>query len=81
MQKFTIILVYMLVCFTLFSGCTGKKDNDQNWGNSVEVDDTGDGNVDIDIGTMSSTDTLPNGFTYEFKDPDNADGIVVTPKG
>lgn len=23
---------------------------------------------------------LPDGFTYEFKEPDNADGIVVTSK-
>ena len=24
--------------------------------------------------------TLPDGFTYSFRDPDNADGIVVTPR-
>lgn len=82
MKKFTIFLACILVCFTLFSGCTDKKDNnDQNLGNSVEVDDTGVGDVDIDIETTPGTDTLPDGFTYEFKDPDNADGIVVTPKG
>ncbi len=85
MKKFTIILVCMLVCFTLFSGCTDKKgnnDQDTNVGNSVEVDDTDIANTDVDIDTdvEPGTETLPDGFTYEFKDPDNTDGIVVTPK-
>ncbi len=85
MKKFTIILVCMLVCFTLFSGCTDKKGNnnqDANVGNSVEIDDTDIADTDIDIDTdlEPGTETLPDGFTYTFKDPDNADGIVVTPK-
>ncbi len=85
MKKFTIILVCMLVCFTLFSGCTDKKGNnyqDTNVGNSVEIDDTDIADTDIDIDTdfEPGTETLPDGFTYTFKDPDNADGIVVTPK-
>ena len=52
-------------------------------GNSVEIDDT-----DIEIDTEPGLDTednsddvtLPDGFTYSFRDPDNADGIVVTPR-
>ncbi len=79
MKIFAIILVCMLICFTLFSGCTGKKD-DQDLGNSVEIDDRDVGDVDIDTETTPGTSTLPGGYTYEFRDPNNADGIVVTPK-
>ena len=83
MKKLAIILVCMLACFTLFSGCKDKKDNteqDTNVGNSVEVDDTDIADTDADIDMASGMETLPDGFTYTFKDPDNADGIVVTPK-
>ena len=80
MKKITAILACMLVCFLLFTGCTNQ---DTNVGNSVEIDDT-----DIEIDTKQGLDTegnsddvtLPDGFTYSFRDPDNADGIVVTPR-
>ena len=84
MKKITAILACMLVCFLLFTGCTNLKDGsdqDTNVGNSVEIDDT-----DIDAGTKPGAEdnsdnvTLPDGFTYSFRDPDNADGIVVTPR-
>ena len=86
MKKFAIILVCMLACFILFTGCTVQKDgNDQdtNLGNSVEIDDT-----DLEIDTARRPDAednsdnidLPDGVTYSFRDPDNADGIVVTPR-
>ncbi len=84
MKKITAILACMLVCFLLFTGCTKQKDGtdqDTNVGNSVEFDD-----IDIDAGTKPGSEdnsdsvSLPDGYTYSFKDPDNADGIVVTPK-
>ena len=86
MKKIAIILAWMLVCFSLLTGCTNQKngdDQDTNMGNSVEFDDT-----DIDVDTETKPDaednsdsvSLPDGYTYSFKDPDNADGIVVTPK-
>ena len=86
MKKIAIILACMLACFSLFIGCTNQKDGgdqDTNLGNSVEIDDT-----DIEIDTEPGLDpegnsddvTLPDGFTYSFRDPDNADGIVVTPR-
>lgn len=86
MKKITGILACMLVCFLLFTGCTNQKDGsnqDTNVGNSVEFDDT-----DIEIDTEPGLDTednsdnvtLPDGFTYSFRDPDNADDIVVTPR-
>ena len=84
MKKIAIILACMLACFSLFTGCTNQKDGgdqDTNLGNSVEIDDT-----DIDAGTKPGAEdnsdnvSLPDGYTYSFKDPDNADGIVVTPR-
>ncbi|NBH35596.1 hypothetical protein D3Z58_19095 [Clostridiaceae bacterium] len=86
MKKITAILACMLVCFLLFTGCTTQKDGtvqDTNLGNSVEIDDT-DIAIDTEPGldTEGNSDdvTLPDGFTYSFRDPDNADGIVVTPR-
>ena len=86
MKKFMMILACVLICFSLFTGYTNQKDGtnqDTNVGNSVEFDDT-----DIEIDTEPGLDTegnsddvtLPDGFTYSFRDPDNADGIVVTPR-
>ena len=86
MKKIMMILACVLVCFSLFTGCTNQKGNDDqdtNLGNSVEIDDT---DIDIDAGTKpgaednSDSVSLPDGYTYSFKDPDNADGIVVTPR-
>ena len=86
MKKIAIILACMLVCFSLFTGCTDQKGNDDqdtNLGNSVEFDDT---DIDVDTETKpgaednSDSVSLPDGYTYSFKDPDNADGIVVTPR-
>ena len=86
MKKIMMILVCVLVCFSLFTGCTERKGNDDqdtNLGNSVEFDDT---DIDVDTETKpgaednSDSVSLPDGYTYSFKDPDNADGIVVTPK-
>ena len=86
MKKIAIIGVCMLACFSLFTGCTDQKDGsnqDTNVGNSVEIDDT---DIDVDAETKPGDEgncdsvSLPDGYTYSFKDPDNADGIVVTPR-
>ena len=82
MKKIAVILA----CLTLFTGCTDQKDNDgqdTNLGNSVEIDNTdigGDAEAKPDTGNNPDNVDLPDGFTYSFKDPDNADGIVVTPR-
>ncbi len=87
MRNFAIILVCMLVSLTLFAGCTDQKDSDgqdTNLGNSVEIDDTDitiDGEPEPHGEDNSDNVDLPDGFTYSFRDPDNADGIVVTPRG
>ena len=87
MKKAAIILACMLVCITLFAGCTNRKDgSDQetNLGNSEEIDDT-DLKPDTEKNPNSEEDSdsvsLPDGFTYSFRDPDQADVIVVTPIG
>ena len=86
MKKIAAILACMLACLTLFTGCTDQKDSDSqdtNLGNSVEIDDTDidvDAGIKPDTGDNSDNVTLPGGYTYSFRDPDNADGIVVTPR-
>ncbi len=86
MKKIAIVLACMLICFSLFTGCTDQKggDNqDTDLGNSVEIDDA---DLEIDAETKPDAEDnsdivdLPDGVTYTFKDPDNADGIVVTPR-
>ena len=86
MKKIMMIFACVLVCFSLFTGCTDQKNGgnqDTNVGNSAEIDDT---DIDVDAkakpGAEDNSDSvsLPDGYTYSFKDPDNADGIVVTPK-
>ena len=82
MKKFMIAFICVLACLTLFTGCTGKKNDsqqDQERGNSVEIDDADLDGADIEVDTTGNPD-LPEGFTYSFRDPDNADGIVITPR-
>lgn len=85
MKKLVIILACMLVCLCLFSGCTDQKNGsnqDTNLG-AVEIDDTHleiDAEKKPDAEENSDNIDLPEGFTYSFKDPNNADGIVVTPR-
>ena len=86
MKNLAIILACMLACFILFAGCTDQKDHsdqDTNLGSSVEIDDTDlaiDAEEQPDTEDNSDNVTLPEGFTYTFRDPDNSDGIVVTPR-
>ncbi len=82
MKKFMIAFICVLACLTLFTGCADKRgDNqqDQERGNSVEIDDRDLNGTDIEVDTTENPD-LPEGFTYSFRDPDNADGIVITPR-
>ena len=82
MKKFMIAFICVLTCLTLFTGCADKKNNsqqDQERGNSIEIDDRNLDDADIEVDTTENPD-LPEGFTYSFRDPDNADGIVITPR-
>ena len=79
MRKIVIGLTCALACIALFAGCADKEDSgdqDTDLTGAVEVDiPDGEGNAD-----EAETNSLPDGFTYDFKDPDNAAGIVVEPK-
>lgn len=82
MKKFLIAFICVLACLTLFTGCADKRNDnqqDQERGNSVEIDDLDPGNADVEVDITENPD-LPEGFTYTFRDPDNADGIVITPR-
>lgn len=79
MKKIVIILACMLICLSLFSGCTNDKDNsnsDMGLDNAVDID------VDVDAEPKGDTDISSgdDDIVFDFKDPENADGIVVTPK-
>ena len=86
MKKFIIMLVCMLACFALFAVCTSQKENDNqdtSLDNSIEID-SADAEIDAeqksDSEENSNEFSLPGGFTYSFKDPENSDNIVVTPR-
>ena len=76
MKRSVIISACVLICLSLFSGCTDDKDNGNSgadFGNSVDVD--------IDAGAKGDTDILigDGDIVFDFKDPDNADGIEIAP--
>ena len=76
MKKSIIILVCMLICLSLFSGCTNDKDNSNS---GTGLDNTID--IDVDAEPKGDTDiSIDDDIVFDFKDPENADGIVVTPK-
>lgn len=80
MKKLAILMACLLACLTLFTGCTDEKSgSDQNSdGHSFVEVDVSDG-ADI-TNELVGSDTLPGGITYDFADPENSAGIVVTPK-
>ena len=66
MKKIAIILVCMMVCFSLFTGCTDQKnggDQDTNVGNSVEFDVT-----DIDVDAETRPDAEDNSDSVSLPD-------------
>lgn len=76
MRRMIAMWACMLVCLSLLSGCTNEKgtNSESDLDNSVEIHIDAEGKGDIDI---SSDDP---GIVYDFKDPENADGIVVAPR-
>lgn len=72
MKKFFVIS--LLLCVVMLSGCTDD-DKDSN--------ESGDkrGAVDIDISDFGSyTDSVGDDIVFDFKNPDDKDKVVVTPK-
>lgn len=78
MKKMSNIFVCMLACLLLLSGCRNdQSDSDDTAGaKSIEIDDSA---LEPDENASSEADS-EGGFTYSLKDPDNADGIVITPR-
>ena len=69
-----IIVISFLVCVVMLSGCTDD-DKDSN--------ESGDkrGAVEIDISDFGSyTDSAGDDIVFDFKNPDDKDKVVVTPK-
>ncbi len=78
MKKLSIIFMSILVCLMLLSACNNNDSgNDDNAGaKSVEIDASA-----LEPGGEDTSDVQSDGgFTYTLKDPDNADGIVITPR-
>ena len=76
MKRMIVIWACMLVCLSLLTGCKNNKDanSESDLDNSVEFHIDADGKGDVDIPSAD------NGIVYDFKDPTNADGIVVAPR-
>ena len=76
MKKKTVILVCMLVYSGMLSDCMNDRDSNlsKDSGSAVEVD--------IDTEEMEDTDRASgdSDIEYEFKDPENTDGIEIIPK-
>lgn len=69
-----IIVISLLVCVAMLSGCTDD-DKDSN-----ESDDKR-GAVEVDISEFDSyTDSADDDIVFDFKNPDDKDKVVVTPK-
>ena len=84
MKKLVITLACLLVLLSLISGCTKDKDEPEQ---SPVPEQTGSLYFDValpDQGAVPYVGFVPDdssdGFIYDFKDPENSDGIVVTPK-
>lgn len=76
MKRMIALWACVLICLPLLAGCMNNKDAnpETDLDNSVEFHIDAEGKGDIDI---SSAD---NGIVYDFKDPSNANGIVVAPR-
>lgn len=76
MRRMIAMGACVLVCLSLLTGCTSNRDADSESDlvNSVEFHIDAEGKGDFEI---SSDD---NSIVYDFKDPDNAEGIVLVPK-
>ena len=69
-----VMLVFMLIGLISLSGCTDQKNDnskDPDKKKSVEFNAS-------DIGTF--TDSSGNDIVFDFKNPENKDKIVITPK-
>ena len=74
MRKILIILICILICLSLLIVCMDAK-------SSRDSSENSSGNVKVDTDEMGNTVfSLDNDIDYEFKDPENADNIEISPK-
>lgn len=76
MRRIIAIGACILVCLSMLAGCTTNKETnpETDLDNAVEFHIDAEGKGDME---KSSDD---HGIVYDFKDPSNADGIVVAPR-
>ena len=74
MKKIVTILICILIFSTLFTGCiNNRKEGEQNSGAAaVEIDDS-----NLESGSDISSE---NDIVYDFKNHEDSENIVVTPK-
>lgn len=79
MKRISITFVCMLACLLLLVGCR----NDQNGSD----DSAGAKSVEVDISEPESDNDEPSSETdssgdivYSFRNPEDSDGIVITPR-
>ncbi len=69
-----IFVISLLVCVVMLSGCTDD-DKDSNESSDKR------GAVEVDISDFGSyTDSAGDDIVFDFKNPDDKDKVVVTPK-
>ncbi len=74
MKKIVTILICILIFSTLFTGCiNNRKEDEQNSrATAIEIDDS-----NLESGSDISSE---NDIVYDFKNPEDSENIVVTPK-
>ena len=84
MKKIVILFGCLLVCLSLFSGCTKDKDEPEQ---SPVPEQSGSLYFDVALPDQNDVpfvgfvpDDSSESIVYDFKDPENSDGIVVTPR-
>lgn len=76
MRRMIAMGACMLVCLSLLAGCTSNKDADSE----SDLDNSGEFHIDAEGKGDFEVSSDDNGIVYDFKDPDNADGIVAAPR-
>lgn len=79
MKRISIILVCVLACLFLLSGCRNNSNSsdDSAGAKSVEVDISG---PESDNDEPSSETDSSGDIVYNFRNPEDSDGIIITPR-
>lgn len=77
MKKIPIIFVCVLACLFLLVGCRNDPSGSSDGTKSVEVDISNPGSNEDE--PSSETDSSGD-IVYSFRNPEDSDGIVITPR-